>query len=122
MPLLPAKLANTPTGVRVSTTLDKLRRRNHELKERAETSLTPVAATVSTQAGAAIAAMEASYLSAERVSTAQAVTALGLIAGGAVTGTPEAVAAGNGVLAILTYEFTKNKLTKKPPAERPAME
>lgn len=119
MALLPARLAATPTGVRVNSTLDRLRRRNNELKKEAETSLTPVAATVATQTGAALAAVEATYLAPERVQTAHTVSALVLIAGGAVAGSPEAVAAGNGVLSVLTYELVRARLTTHR-AEAPA--
>ena len=93
--------------------VSSLKRRNKALKDEVKESLPPVKVTAFTQLGAVLAGATQAYASPDKIDTFHNIAALALIGGGTFVGSPEAIAAGNGVLAVIVAEKTRGALTKR---------
>lgn len=108
--LLPAKWRTTPQGAAAADRFTALQRRNADLREKSGYALSPAALTLYTQGGALAAAAISAYVPKNRVNAAQWVAGLGAIVVGATMRRPDAVAAGNGILAIATYNAARERM------------
>lgn len=95
----------------LQTMLSKKQAQIGNLRSLAKQSMSPIEATLATQAGAAAAGAAAAFLTPKNAAMACVVVGFGALAAGAVYEEPRLVAAGNGALAgfvaMQTAEFLR---------------